>query len=61
MIKKIVKSLLQFPADALIASSKKLPERLDTHTHKAILGNPSLSAKFQEAYVHQTAVVLQKT
>ena len=46
MIKKIVKSLLQFPADALIVSSKKLPERLDTQTHRAILGNPNLSAKF---------------
>ena len=46
MIKKIVKSLLQFPADALIISSKKFPERLDTHTNNAILGHPSLSAKF---------------
>ena len=42
MIRKIVKSLLQLPADALIVSSKKLPERLDTH----ILGNLNLSAKF---------------
>src|SRR5215211_2496849 len=46
MIRKIVKSLLQFPADALIVSSKRLPGRLDTHTQKAILGNPNLSAKF---------------
>ena len=46
MIKKIVKSLLQFPADALIASSKKLPERLDTHSYNAVLGNPCLTAKF---------------
>lgn len=46
MIKKIVKSLLQFPADALIVSSKRLPVRLDIHTHEAILGNPNLSAKF---------------
>lgn len=46
MIKKIVKSLLRFPADVLIVSSKKLPERLDAHTHNAILGNSRLSAKF---------------
>ena len=46
MIKKLVKSLLQLPADALIASSKRLPRHLDTHTHEAILGHPSLTAKF---------------
>jgi len=46
MIKKIVKSVLQLPADALIASSKKLPGRLDTHSHNAILANPCLTAKF---------------
>ena len=46
MIKKLVKSFLQFPADALIASSRKLPERLDTHTRDAVLGNPNLTAKF---------------
>lgn len=46
MIKKIVKSLLRFPADALILSSRKFPERLDTHTDRAILGHPNLSAKF---------------
>lgn len=50
MIKKIVKSLLRFPADALIVSSKKLPERLDAHTHNAVICNPRLTAKF---YPHQ--------
>jgi SAM-dependent methyltransferase len=50
MIKKIVKSLLRFPADVLIASSKKLPARLDAHIHHVILGNPGLAAKF---YPHQ--------
>lgn len=50
MIKKLVKSLLKFPADALIASSEKLPARLDSHTRNAVTGNPRLAAKF---YPHQ--------
>lgn len=49
-IKNIVKSLLRLPADALIVSSKKLPERLDMHTHNSVICNPRLTAKF---YPHQ--------
>jgi ubiquinone/menaquinone biosynthesis C-methylase UbiE len=60
MIRKIVKSLLQLPADALILSSKKLPERLDDHTHKAILGNPNLSAKFYPYQADRASYLLPK-
>jgi len=60
MIKKIVKSFLQFPADALIASSKKLPERLDTHIHHAILGNPHLTAKFYPYEADRPSYLLPK-
>ena len=60
MIKKIVKSLLQFPADALIVSSKRLPGRLDTHTHNAILGNTRLSAKFYPYQADCAAYLLPK-
>jgi SAM-dependent methyltransferase len=55
-----VKSLLQFPADALILSSKRLPERLDTHTHKAILGSTHLSAKFYPYEADCAAYLLPK-
>ena len=61
MIKKIVKSVLQFPADALIASSKKLPQRLDTHAHDAILGNPNLTAKFYPYQADRASYLLPKT
>jgi ubiquinone/menaquinone biosynthesis C-methylase UbiE len=60
MIKKIVKSVLQFPADALITSSKKLPRRLDTHVHNAILGNPSLTAKFYPYQADRSSYLLPK-
>ena len=60
MIKKIVKSLLRFPADALIVSSKKLPERLDTHTHNAILGNSRLAAKFYPYQADRAFYLLPK-
>jgi ubiquinone/menaquinone biosynthesis C-methylase UbiE len=60
MIKKIVKSLLQFPADALIVSSKRLPRRLDAHTHNAILGNTRLSAKFYPYQADCAAYLLPK-
>jgi len=60
MIKKIVKSVLQFPADALIASSKKLPERLDTHIHDAVLSNPYLTAKFYPYQAHRASYLLPK-
>jgi len=60
MLKKIVKSLLQFPADALIQSSKVLPRRLDTHTHKAILGNTSLAAKFYPYEPDRASYLLPK-
>ena len=60
MIKKIVKSVLQFPADALIASSKKLPGRLDTHIHDAILGNSHLTAKFYPYEADRASYLLPK-
>lgn len=60
MIKKIVKSLLQLPADALIASSKKLPGRLDTHIHDGVLGNPHLAAKFYPYQANNASYLLPK-
>ena len=61
MIKNIVKSFLQFPADALIASSKKLLQRLDSHAHDAILGHPNLAAKFYPYQADRASYLLPKT
>jgi SAM-dependent methyltransferase len=60
MIKKLVKSFLRFPADALIASSRKLPIRLDTHIQNAILGNPNLTAKFYPYQADRASYLLPK-
>jgi len=60
MIKKIVKTFLRFPADALIASSKKLPGRLDFHSHHAILGDPGLTAKFYPYQADRPSYLLPK-
>jgi ubiquinone/menaquinone biosynthesis C-methylase UbiE len=60
MIKNIVKSFLRLPADALIASSKKLPERLDVHFHHAVLGNPGLTAKFYPYQADRASYLVPK-
>ena len=46
MIKKILKSVLHLPAEALLASSSTLPSRIDARSNQAILSHPSLAAKF---------------
>lgn len=60
MIRKLVKSLLRLPADALIVSSKKLPERLDTHTYRAVIGNSRLAAKFYPYQADRAFYLLPK-
>ena len=56
MIRKIVKSLLQFPADAVIGSSKRLDPQID----RAIRGNPHLSAKFYPHQPHRASYLVPK-
>jgi SAM-dependent methyltransferase len=46
MFKKLVKTLLRLPADALLASSGTLARRIDAGSNHAILGTPNLTAKF---------------
>lgn len=60
MIKKTVKSFLRFPADALLASSKKLPGRIDAHSKDAIFGNPNLTAKFYPYLSDRASYMLPK-
>ncbi len=59
-LKKLVKSFLRFPADALVVSSKKLPERLDVHINHAILGSPGLTAKFYPHLADRASYLLPK-
>ena len=45
-IKKLIASILRLPADALLASSSKLPVHVHYHARMGALANPGLSAKF---------------
>jgi SAM-dependent methyltransferase len=42
----ILKWLLRFPADALVVSSKVLPDRIDTRISNSLKENPCIAAKF---------------
>lgn len=44
--KKLIASVLRLPADALLASSSKLPVHVHYHARAGALANPGLSAKF---------------
>lgn len=60
MFKKIVKSLLRLPADALIASSGTLLARMDARSNNAILGNPGLAAKFYPYHADSSSYLIPK-
>jgi SAM-dependent methyltransferase len=49
-IKKLIASILRRPADALLASSSKLPVHIHHHARAGALADPGLSAKF---YPHE--------
>src|SRR4029450_4690447 len=58
--KKVVKLLLWFPADALIASSKALPDRIDAHISSSLMDNPRIAAKFYPYQENRTSYVRLK-
>ena len=60
MIKKILKRLLQLSADALIASSKRLDERMDSRIEAGIINNPHVAAKYYPYEVTRTSYLLRK-
>jgi ubiquinone/menaquinone biosynthesis C-methylase UbiE len=60
MIKKILKRLLQLPADALIASSKRLDERMDSRIEAGIINNPHVAAKYYPYEATRTSYLLRK-
>lgn len=45
-IKKLIASVLRLPADALLASSSKLPVHIHHHVRAGALADPGLAAKF---------------
>ena len=45
-VKKLIASVLRLPADALLASSSKLPLHVRHHARAGALADPGLSAKF---------------
>jgi hypothetical protein len=53
----LLKQLLQRPADALIASSKKLPNKIS----ESLMGDPHLSEKFYPYKADQTFYILLKS
>lgn len=57
-LKKILKWLLRFPADAFILSSKALPDRIDAHISSSLMDNPSIAAKFYPYQENRTSYVL---
>jgi len=60
MIKKILKSALHKPADALLASSKTLQARIDARSNHAILGHPGLTAKFYPYHPDSASYLIPK-
>ncbi|HEX8149391.1 MAG TPA: class I SAM-dependent methyltransferase [Pyrinomonadaceae bacterium] len=57
-LKKLITSVLRLPADALVASSSKLPLHINYYARGAALANPHLSAKFFPHAAHRTSYLV---
>ena len=60
MIKKTLKRVLRLPADALIASSKRIYEMMDSRIEAGIINNPHLTAKYYPYEAASTSYLLRK-
>lgn len=60
-IKKLIASILRLPADALLASSRKLPVHVDYHARRAAMATPGLTAKFYPHAPGEASYLVPKT